>query len=105
MRLSALRPGSLTLRVVNPRVRSNLVFNRLPYRAVEMPSVNGIGQARGIAKAYSVFATGGKELTATLEHCPYYMSGENGTKKCYDPYFSNDPQHYIFYLTTKTFRC
>ncbi len=65
MMLSALRPGSLTLRVANPRVRSNLVFNRLPYRAVEMPSVNGIGQARSIAKAYSVFATGGKELNIT----------------------------------------
>jgi CubicO group peptidase (beta-lactamase class C family) len=62
MLFSALRPGSLTLRTANPRVRSNLVFNQLPYRAVEIPSANGIGLARSIAKAYSCFATGGQKL-------------------------------------------
>ncbi len=62
MMLDILRPGSLAIRTANPRVRSNLVFNRPPYNAVEMPSVNGIGLARSIAQAYSVFATGGHEL-------------------------------------------
>ncbi len=62
MMLSALLPGSLTRRIANPRIRSNLVLNQLPYRAVEMPSVNGIGQVRSMARAYSSLATGGQEL-------------------------------------------
>ena len=62
MMLDVMRPSSLTMRTANPRVRSNLVFNRPPYRNVEMPSVNGIGLARSIAQLYSVFATGGHEL-------------------------------------------
>ena len=62
MMLDVLRPGSLTMRTANPHVRSNLVFNRPPYRNVEMPSVNGVGLARSIAQLYSVFATGGQEL-------------------------------------------
>jgi len=56
MMLSVLKPGSLTLRIANPKVRSNLVFTQLPYRAVEIPSVNGIGQVRSIARAYSSLA-------------------------------------------------
>lgn len=62
MMLSALLPGSLTRRIANPRIRSNLVLNQLPYRAVEMPSVNGIGQVRSMARAYSSLATRGQEL-------------------------------------------
>ena len=62
MILGVLRPGSLMIRTVNPRVRSNLEFNTPAYRAVEIPSAGGIGQASSIAKAYSVFATGGNEL-------------------------------------------
>lgn len=61
--LSMLNPRSITARTFrNPRIRSNLVFNTPEYRAVEFASAGGIGQARGIAKAYSVFATGGHEL-------------------------------------------
>jgi len=47
----------------NPRVRGPADFNRLSaMRAVEIPSVNGIGDARSIARLYSCFAMGGHEL-------------------------------------------
>jgi CubicO group peptidase (beta-lactamase class C family) len=62
MMLSVFVPGSLALRTANPRMRSNLVLNSPAYRAIEMPSANGIGTARSIARAYSCFATGGQEL-------------------------------------------
>lgn len=62
MMLGALTPGSQTLRMVIPGIRSNLVFNAPAYWSVEIPSGGGIGQASSIARAYSVFATGGHEL-------------------------------------------
>lgn len=62
MMLGALSPGSLTLRTAIPGMRSNLVLNTPAYRSVEIPSAGGIGQASSIARAYSVFATGGQEL-------------------------------------------
>lgn len=62
--LSPLKSGSVTYRtVMNPRVltdHSN--YNKPQLRALEAPSANGIGQARSMAKAYSVFATRGAEL-------------------------------------------
>ncbi len=66
--LSLFTPRSLTMRTFrNPHVRSNLVFNSPEYRAIEFPSAGGIGRADSIAKAYSVFATGGHELGITAE--------------------------------------
>ncbi len=62
MMFSALNPHSLVVRTANPRIHSNLILNTPPFRAVEIPSAGGIGQASSIAHAYSVFATGGKEL-------------------------------------------
>lgn len=62
MMLGALTPGSLTLRTAIPGIRSNLVLNTPTYWSLEIPSASGIGQANSIAKAYSVFATGGHEL-------------------------------------------
>jgi CubicO group peptidase (beta-lactamase class C family) len=55
---------SVTYRtIMNPRGLTNHNnLNRRDYRSVEMPSVNGIGQVRSMAKVYSVFATGGREL-------------------------------------------
>jgi CubicO group peptidase (beta-lactamase class C family) len=44
---------------------------RIYARNVEVPSGGGVGTARAIARAYSVFATGGRELAldqATLDH-------------------------------------
>jgi CubicO group peptidase (beta-lactamase class C family) len=62
MMLSALSPRSLAIRTANPRIRSNLALNSPAFRAVEMPSAGGIGQASSIARLYSIFATGGREL-------------------------------------------
>lgn len=63
-------PLPLVLAVMNPRSRINralwgeLLENRehVYPRNVEVPSGGGIGTARAMAKAYGVFATGGKEL-------------------------------------------
>ncbi len=63
-------PIRLELSILNPRSRINrALWGDLPTdkehiypRNVEVPSGGGIGTARAIAKAYGVFATGGKEL-------------------------------------------
>jgi CubicO group peptidase (beta-lactamase class C family) len=63
-------PRRLLLDIPNPRSRINrALWGDLPEdrehvypRNVEVPSGGGIGTARGIAKAYGVFAAGGKEL-------------------------------------------
>jgi CubicO group peptidase (beta-lactamase class C family) len=63
-------PVRLELAVLNPRSRINrALWGDLPEdkehvypRNVEVPSGGGIGTARAIAKAYGVFANGGKEL-------------------------------------------
>ena len=63
-------PRGLILDVANPRSRiRRALWGDLPEdkdhvytRNVEVPSGGGIGTARAIAKAYGVFATGGKEL-------------------------------------------
>ncbi len=63
-------PVPLVLSILYPRSRINrALWGDLPEdrehvypRNVEVPSGGGIGTARAIAKAYGVFATGGKEL-------------------------------------------
>jgi CubicO group peptidase (beta-lactamase class C family) len=63
-------PVPLVLAFMNPRSRiRRALWGELPEdkehiypRNVEVPSGGGIGTARAIAKAYGVFATGGKEL-------------------------------------------
>ena len=63
-------PPALVLAIGNPRSRiRRALWGDLPDdkehvypRIVEVPSGGGIGTARAIAKAYGVFATGGKEL-------------------------------------------
>jgi len=67
--LNPLKWNSLTYRtMMNPRFLTNHGnFNRRDVRSVEIPSANGIGQVRSIAKAYSVFATGGSELGINKE--------------------------------------
>ena len=64
MMLRMLNPRTRTAKAFsNPRLRGPSDFNRSPsMRGVEIPSVNGIGTARGIARLYSCFATGGREL-------------------------------------------
>jgi CubicO group peptidase (beta-lactamase class C family) len=84
-RLATLAPPSLRemlrgfgfrfmLEVMNPRSNINRALNRNPgtgiyhdkeyvyTRNLEVPSGNGVGTARAIAHAYSVFASGGQEL-------------------------------------------
>jgi CubicO group peptidase (beta-lactamase class C family) len=62
--LNPLRSNSVTYRtVMNPRILTNHSnYNQRELRVLEAPSANGIGQARSMAKAYSVFAMGGGEL-------------------------------------------
>lgn len=48
--------------VVNPGTEMYLDKERIYARKLEVPSGNGVGTARAIARAYSVFATGGREL-------------------------------------------
>ena len=64
-------PFPVVLRAINPRspLRRSLVGSELPLdpehiyaRNFEVPSGGGVGTARAIAKAYSIFATGGTEL-------------------------------------------
>ncbi len=64
-------PFALTFDVWNPHsnIRRALLGSELPHdaeqiytRNLEIPAGGGVGTARAIAKAYSVFATGGREL-------------------------------------------
>ncbi|SMO64335.1 serine hydrolase domain-containing protein [Fodinibius sediminis] len=48
--------------IVNPGAGISLDKERIYARNFEVPSGGGVGTARSIAKAYSVFATGGREL-------------------------------------------
>lgn len=62
--LGFLNPRSITARsFANPKVLSQLGnYNRPDVRALELPAANGTGEARAIAKAYGVAATGGSTL-------------------------------------------
>jgi CubicO group peptidase (beta-lactamase class C family) len=59
-----LNPKSLTARsFTNPKFTGDaLRYNTRELRSIELPASNGIGQVRSIARAYGVFAQGGKEL-------------------------------------------
>jgi CubicO group peptidase (beta-lactamase class C family) len=75
-------PIRLELSVLNPRSRINrALWGDLPTdkehvypRNVEVPSGGGIGTARAIAKAYGVFATGGRELDLREETLQQLMA-------------------------------
>jgi CubicO group peptidase (beta-lactamase class C family) len=61
--LELIKPWSLSFRsLLNPRVRRPGDYHKPPWRYLEVPAANGIGQVRGIARAYSAFAMGGTEL-------------------------------------------
>ena len=62
--LEAINPHSNIHRAleINPGVGVYLDPQCVYTRNLEVPSGNGVGTARGIAHAYSVFATGGREL-------------------------------------------
>ena len=66
MVLASMWPWSLTARSArNPKFRAAVEVGGPEYRRVEIPSANGIGQARAIAKAYGVLAAGGGQLGLT----------------------------------------
>ena len=62
--IASLNPHSNIFRalVVNPGNTVSLDKERLYARNLEVPSGGGVGTARAMARAYSVFATGGREL-------------------------------------------
>ena len=66
--LAYLNPRSLTARAFRNPALNNLADLDVPeYRAIEMPSSNGIGQARAMARAYGCFAGGGAELGIAVD--------------------------------------
>ena len=62
--LASMNPRSAIYRalVVNPGTWLPLDDKRVYARNLEVPSGGGVGTARAMARAYSVFATGGREL-------------------------------------------
>ena len=62
--MKMIRPGSLLRRTFSGL---DVDQNDRRYLEVEVPSGNGVGTARAIARAYSVFAEGGNELGITPE--------------------------------------
>jgi len=76
---------------MNPRsaIRRALLGSELPLdkeriyaRNFEVPSGGGVGTARAIAHAYSVFATGGKELGCERKHSD--SSWHHLSRRCKD---------------------
>jgi CubicO group peptidase (beta-lactamase class C family) len=67
--LAAINPRSNIYRalVVNPGCWLPLDQERIYARNLEVPSGGGVGTARAMARAYSVFATGGRELGLRTE--------------------------------------
>ena len=53
--------------VANPGTQFYLDPDRVIVRKLEAPSGGGVGTARAIAKAYGVFASGGRELGLRAE--------------------------------------
>ena len=67
-------PRAVTLKIITPGslLRRSLSLAKLDMRErrsleIEVPAGNGVGTARAIARAYSAFAEGGKELGITPE--------------------------------------
>jgi CubicO group peptidase (beta-lactamase class C family) len=66
MVLSGIWPQSLVARSVNMlRLQDPADLSNAEFRGVEIPSANGIGEARAIACIYGSLATGGQELGIT----------------------------------------
>jgi CubicO group peptidase (beta-lactamase class C family) len=67
--LDTMNPRSNIYRalIVNPGAAICMDPARIYARNLEVPSGGGVGTARGIARAYGVFATGGRELGVRRE--------------------------------------
>jgi CubicO group peptidase (beta-lactamase class C family) len=61
--LAMMWPGHVTrLAFTNPRIRSLEEFSTRSWLKVQMPSANAVANARGIARIYGEFASGGRRL-------------------------------------------
>jgi CubicO group peptidase (beta-lactamase class C family) len=66
MVLSGIWPRSLVARSVNTlQLQNPAEIGNSQMRGIEIPSANGIGEARAIARVYATLATGGSELGIT----------------------------------------
>jgi len=66
MVLSGIWPQSLVARSVNTlRLQNPADIGNMELRGIEIPSANGIGEARAIARIYGSLATGGQALGIT----------------------------------------
>ncbi|MHA2295703.1 MAG: serine hydrolase domain-containing protein [Candidatus Hodarchaeales archaeon] len=111
-----LNSKSLTARAFsNPEFSGNPTnYNRRDVRSVEFPASNGIGLVRSIAKAYNVFAMGGKELDikpetleALTKPAPFPTSGPFDevllTDTCFSLGFSKPRPEWQFGSSEKAF--
>ena len=68
MLLSFFVPGSLTARTLgNPKMSGPADFDRQTYRRLALPAASGIGEVRGIAKAFGELSSGAPRLGITPE--------------------------------------
>jgi CubicO group peptidase (beta-lactamase class C family) len=68
MVLAGIWPQSLVSKSIKfLRVGNPAVLGSPPYREVQIPSANGFGQARAVAKVYDALSRGGQELGLTAE--------------------------------------
>lgn len=77
-------PTPFVIRLMWPRsllrrslLFADLDFNERRWLEIELPAGNGVGTARGIARAYSAFAEGGAELGITAETLASLMAVHN----------------------------
>ena len=101
-------PFKLTLDTFNPRSNfrralegSELAHDdqRVYSRNLEIPSGGGVGTARAIAHAYSVFATGGKELGLTANTLQQLMAPATpATEGFYDEVIKDDAAHSLGFM-------
>jgi hypothetical protein len=81
--LEAMNPRSNIYRAlsVNPGTGIYLDSQRISARNLEVLSGNGVGTARAVAQAYSIFATGGRELGLRKETLDLLTPGHSSNPR------------------------